>query len=77
MNRNHNSEQAINSEWYVNDILQLFFGSITEEARTYGYFMQDGATTHTAYYSINVLNELFRDRLKSNRLWQGFLTLIL
>jgi hypothetical protein len=38
--------------------------------------MQDDATTHTAYYSINVLNEAFGDRLKSHRFWQDFLTLI-
>lgn len=32
--------------------------------------------THTAYYYNNVSNEVFGDRLKSNRLWQSFLTLI-
>jgi hypothetical protein len=31
--------------------------------------MQDGATAHTADYSINVLNEVFEDRLISRRLW--------
>jgi inhibitor of nuclear factor kappa-B kinase subunit alpha len=31
--------------------------------------MQDGATAHTATYSINVLNEVSEDRLISRRLW--------
>jgi hypothetical protein len=46
-----------------------FFESITEEENTYGYFMQDGATTHTATYSINVLNEVFEDRPISHGSW--------
>jgi hypothetical protein len=31
--------------------------------------MQDGTTAHTAIYSINVLNEVFEDRLISCGLW--------
>jgi inhibitor of nuclear factor kappa-B kinase subunit alpha len=31
--------------------------------------MQDGATANTASYSINVLNEVFKDRLISRGLW--------
>jgi hypothetical protein len=62
-------ENTLNSEWYVSDILRPFFGSITEEEETYGYFMQDGATAHTATYSINVLNEVFENRLISRGLW--------
>jgi hypothetical protein len=34
-----------------------------------GYFVQDGATAHTATYSINVLNEVFENRLISRGLW--------
>jgi hypothetical protein len=34
--------------------------------------MQDGATAHTATYSINVLNEVFEDRLISRRLWPAW-----
>jgi hypothetical protein len=62
-------ENTINSERYVTDILRPFFESITEEEKTYGYFMQDGATGHTGNYSINVLNEVFEDRLISGGLW--------
>jgi inhibitor of nuclear factor kappa-B kinase subunit alpha len=46
-----------------------FLDSITEEEKTYGYFMQDGATAHTATYCINVLNEVFANRLISRGLW--------
>jgi hypothetical protein len=40
-----------------------------KEEKTYGYFMQDGATAHTANYSINVLNEEFEDQLINLKLW--------
>jgi hypothetical protein len=40
-----------------------------EEEKAYSYFMQDGDTAHTATYSINVLNEVFEDRLISRGLW--------
>jgi hypothetical protein len=40
-----------------------------EEEKTYGYFMQDGATAHIATYSIHVLNEVFENRLISRGLW--------
>jgi hypothetical protein len=61
-------ENTNNSERCVTDILRPFFDSITEEEKTYGYFMQYGATTHTATYSINVLKEVFEDRLISRGL---------
>jgi hypothetical protein len=34
-----------------------------------GYFMQYDVTPHTTNYCINVLNEIFEDRLISHRLW--------
>jgi hypothetical protein len=37
--------------------------------KRHGYFMQDGATAHTATYSIIVFNEVFEDRLISRGLW--------
>jgi inhibitor of nuclear factor kappa-B kinase subunit alpha len=45
-----------------------FSGALRKKKRQ-GYFMQDGATSHTAMYSINVLNKVFEDRLISCRLW--------
>jgi hypothetical protein len=62
-------ENTINSEQYVTVILQPFLGGITEEEKTYGYFMQDVAPAHTATYSINFENEVFEDRLTSRGLW--------
>jgi hypothetical protein len=50
-------EQTINLKYYVDNILlQPFFKSTTEEEKTYGYFMQDGATAHTANCSIYVVH---------------------
>jgi hypothetical protein len=34
--------------------------------------MQDGATVHTANYSINFLIGVFEDRLVSPRFWHDF-----
>jgi hypothetical protein len=34
----------------------VLFESIMESEKTYCYFIQDGATAHTANYSISVLN---------------------
>jgi hypothetical protein len=45
-----------------------FFENIMEEEGLYSYFMQDGATAHTANYSINDLNEVSEDRLISCKL---------
>jgi hypothetical protein len=40
-----------------------------EEEKTYGYFMQDDATAHTATYSVNVSNKVFENKLISRVLW--------
>jgi hypothetical protein len=60
--------QAINSKWYISDILQLFFESIKEEEKTYGYFLKEGAAAHAANYSI-VLKEVSEDKIINFRLW--------
>jgi hypothetical protein len=44
---------------------------MAKEESMCGYFMQAGATAHTANYSINVLNKVSEDRLISCRLWPG------
>jgi hypothetical protein len=38
-----------------------------EDEMMYGYFMQECDIAHTANYSINVLHEVFEDRLISCR----------
>jgi inhibitor of nuclear factor kappa-B kinase subunit alpha len=45
-----------------------FSGALWKK-KIHGYFMQDGATAHTATYSINVSNKVFEDRLISCGLW--------
>jgi hypothetical protein len=40
-----------------------------KEGKTYDHFIQDGATAHTANYSINALNKVFEKQLISDRLW--------
>jgi hypothetical protein len=40
--------ETVNSDHYVNDILNLFFNQLTAEERQYGYFQHDNATAHTA-----------------------------
>jgi hypothetical protein len=39
---------TVNSNCYINDILNPFFIQLTAEERPYGYFQQDNATAHTA-----------------------------
>jgi hypothetical protein len=62
------SVQTLNSEWYICGILDPVWTALQEEKR-YGYFTQDGATAHTANYSINVSNKVFENRLIGHRLW--------
>jgi hypothetical protein len=45
------------------------FSGALQKKKIHGYFMQDGAIAHTAIYSINVLDEVFEDRLISRGLW--------
>lgn len=60
---------TVNSERYVNNILQPFFDMLTEEEREYGYFQQDGATAHTSHLSMETIENVFSDRVISTGLW--------
>jgi hypothetical protein len=51
----------VNSECYVNDILNPFFNQLTAEERQYGYFQQGNATAHTAYATMVAIREVFED----------------
>jgi hypothetical protein len=62
----YSSNRAIDSGWYVNDSLWPFLSASGK--KTCG-FLQDGATAHTANYSISVPNKMFDNRLISHRLW--------
>lgn len=43
--------------------------ALWQDKKIYGYFMQDGATTYTVHYIINVTNKVSEDRLISHILW--------
>jgi hypothetical protein len=51
----------VNSDRYVNDILNPFFYQLTAEERQYGYFQQDNATAHIAYATMVAIWEVFED----------------
>lgn len=55
--------ETINADRYIDLILRPFFQELTEEERSNGYFMQDNATAHTANRSMEVIREVFEDRV--------------
>jgi hypothetical protein len=61
--------ETINSERYVRLILSPFFDQLTDEEKSYGHFMQDNATVHTANNSMVALDEVFGERVISRGLW--------
>jgi hypothetical protein len=61
--------ETVNSERYVILILSPFFDQQTDEDQSYGHFMQDNATAHTANNSMVALDEVFGERVISRRLW--------
>jgi hypothetical protein len=50
---------TMNSEGYMNNILEPVFQILTEEKKQYAYFQQDKATAHTSQYSMEDLREIF------------------
>lgn len=61
----NNHAVTINSERYVNMIQQFFEPQLQQMHMRLVWFQQDGATAHTARYSMNVLREIFPGRLIS------------
>jgi hypothetical protein len=59
----------VNSDRYVNDILNPFFNQLTAEERQYGYFQRDNTTTHTAAATMVAVLEVFEDRIINRGLW--------
>jgi hypothetical protein len=51
----------VNSDRYVNDILNPFFNQVTAEERHHGYFRQDNATAHMANATVVAIQEVFED----------------
>jgi hypothetical protein len=61
--------ETVNSDRYVNDILNPFFNQLTAEEKQYVYFQQDNATAHTANAAMAAIREGFEDRIISRGLW--------
>jgi hypothetical protein len=66
-------EQAVNSEQYVNDFFLPLLRALRKgkmmKKKRHGYVMLGGVATYAVNCSINVLKEVFEDRLISRRLW--------
>jgi hypothetical protein len=61
-------EETVNSKRYCS-MLHDFIGLFEEDEITYSWFQQDGATAHTAYNSMKLLNEIFGERVISRNVW--------
>jgi hypothetical protein len=53
--------ETVNSDRYVNNILNSFFNQLTAEERQHGYFQQDNAIAHTANATMVAIREVFED----------------
>jgi len=60
---------TVNSQRYINNILNPFFGELTDYEKQNGTFQQDNATAHTAHASIAAIREVFEDRVISRGRW--------
>jgi hypothetical protein len=61
-------EETMNSKRY-SSMLQDFIVLLVEDEITYSCFQQDGAIAHTANKSMNLLNEIFEERVVFRDLW--------
>jgi hypothetical protein len=59
----------MNSDEYVQDILEPFFEELTDEERQHGCFQQDGAISQITNNSVRLLQEVFDVRIISAGLW--------
>jgi hypothetical protein len=59
----------VNSDRYVNNILEPFFQILTEEGKQHVYFQQDNATAHTSQHSVEALHEIFSGMTISRGPW--------
>ena len=62
-------EETINSEWYINLILDPFFDELTYQECMSVFSQQDFATAHTADRSMRELRRIFGRRIISKELW--------
>jgi hypothetical protein len=59
----------VNSDQYVQYILEAFFEQPRDEERQYGYTQQYGTVAHIVNNSMTVLQEVFIDRIITSELW--------
>jgi hypothetical protein len=60
---------TVNSERYIQYMLQPFLNQLTDQERQIGYFQQDSARTHTARATMRYLYQNFGDRVISEGVW--------
>lgn len=60
---------TVTSEVYRSDILFPFIGQLNEEELLNSFFQQDNATAHTAHASMDLLGDVFGERVISQGLW--------
>jgi hypothetical protein len=59
-----------NKLWILyGSILSSFFGQLTTEVKSYGHFMQDNATAHTANHSMDASEKVFGEWVLRQGLW--------
>jgi hypothetical protein len=61
-------DETVNSIHYCSTLYD-FIGLLEEAEISYSWFQQDGNTAHTANNSINLLKEIFAERVISRNLW--------
>jgi hypothetical protein len=62
-------KETTNCKRYVQVILGQLLPELTEEERLYGWFQQESATDHSACMSLQVLSDVFGDRIISSGIW--------
>jgi hypothetical protein len=61
-------EGTLDAQRYINEILNPFFINLAAAEEIFGYFMQDGATPHTAKEAIRALRGVFGERNGEDRI---------
>jgi len=51
------------------EIFNTFVNQLDDEELSFGYFQQDGATSHTSHVSMAEIQSFFGDRVISKGLW--------
>jgi hypothetical protein len=60
---------TINSDRYINRILNPFINELDDQELQHGHFQQDSATAHTAFNTMQYLRQFFGNRVISRGIW--------